>query len=240
MTPLAKGGGGWIHCFASCRILPFAVRAGDGWRISNTIPGMGQVMCFALYIHGMGHVMCAAAMFSIITMSVCWPCFLSLWWVFLPHTPPDVCMRMRAHWRSAVLRTDVYDDDSTCVELAGLHDCMWCCSRPCCLDCRHMLSCLEYILCDCMCHYSRPCCSVRWHMIELLEYIFCYCMLYYSRPCCSACRTWSSCLSTCIFSPSCARCELGSLLRLSGLWTLLFLPCCVQGWVHVVSTWDRL
>ena len=75
MTPLDKGGGGWIHCFASCRILPFAVRAGDGWRISNTIPGMGQVMCFALYIHGMGHVMCAAAMFSIITMSVCWPCF---------------------------------------------------------------------------------------------------------------------------------------------------------------------
>ena len=75
MTPLAKGGGGWIHCFASCRILPFAVRAGDGWRISDTIPGMGQVMCFALYIHGMGHVMCVAAMFSIITMSVCWPCF---------------------------------------------------------------------------------------------------------------------------------------------------------------------
>ena len=163
--PLAKGGGGRINRFASCRIL--LVCSACRWWMKNQRhnPWYGTGDVFCAYIHGMGHVMCAAVVFSIIR--VCVGRVLSLWWVFLLRTPPGVCMRRRVHWRSAVLRTDVYDDDSTCVEFASLCDCMSCDSRPCCPVSLHMIE-LLWVHCVYMWHYSRPCCSVCGHMIEPL------------------------------------------------------------------------
>ena len=145
-----KGGGGRIDCFASCRIS--LVCSACRWWMENQQHklwhGTGDV--FRAYIHGMGHVMCAAVVFSITTM--CAGRVLYLWWVFLPHTPPDVCMRKKAHWRSAMLSIDMYKDDSTSVEFACLHECMWCYSRPWCSVYRHMIELLEYTLYDIVWH----------------------------------------------------------------------------------------
>ena len=105
-THLAKGGGAWIlhfHCLLPH--LSFTVRAGDGRRTSDIIPGMGQVMLFrALHSrYGTCDVRCCYVLFSI-TWCVSYVC--SLHYECMLHTsPPAMYSRRRALWRSAVLGT---------------------------------------------------------------------------------------------------------------------------------------
>ena len=104
--------------FVSFCLLPhlsITVRAGDGWRISDIIPGMGHVMLFPRCFHGMGHALHAAVMFSIITWCVGYVC--SLCYECLLHTPSScVCaqesaLEVRSAWY------DTYDDDALALSM---------------------------------------------------------------------------------------------------------------------------